>query len=278
MIAAVVVAFRRPGSLARTLASVASIDDVVVVNVTDDVDVSHVATAHGARVVATTDNVGFGRAVNVGVDALADRSTRVLVLNDDVEVRALPAGGEATIGAHVLVPVHEDRDGRQRNPLHPLPTPSAFARWWVAGIRRYETTLLAANGSATLISREVLDAVPFPEDYFLYWEEVSWYWRLHDLGIAPTYSPSFVVSRPPGSAELGDLKSRLLGANLVRLGRERYGQPGRVGYFALGVCWVLRLLATDLISPKRGARWRARRWMMVGLVDGLLGRPPGERR
>lgn len=273
MIAAVVVAFRRPDALGRTLRSLAPVDDVVVVNVTDDVNVSDVAAAHGARVVPTKDNVGFGRAVNLGVDALADRSTRVLVLNDDVEVRALPAREDVTYGAHVLVPVHEDRDGRQRSPLHPLPTPFAFARWWVAGIRSNGTAPLAANGAATLVSREILDAVPFPEDYFLYWEEVSWYWRLHDRGIAPTYSPSFVVARRPGSAELGDLKSRLLGANLVRLGLERYGQRGRAGYFALGMCWVLRLLATDLLSAELCARWRARRSMVIGLVDGLLGWP-----
>lgn len=253
MLGAVIVAFRDPAALDRCLRSLTTISEVIVVNVTDDPGVEEVCQRFGRQVLAVLTNVGYAAAVNEGVRHLPAAVDVVLFANDDVEVSVGALDG----GAGVSVPLHRLGD-HWKAPLHPLPTPSQFFRHWILGggvVTPPGVPLpagLAANGAALIADRAILEQHPLPEEYFLYWEETAWFWRLHCSGVPVHIEPSFCVRRPPGGRELSRCKARLMGENLIRIGVERYGRPARVLYLLLGLLWIGRVVVTDV--------WRVRAW------------------
>lgn len=284
-----VVAYRDPESLSRILESWAGAGPSFVVNVEADHEVRDAGERLGARVIDVAENCGFARAVNV---AAARATTRhVLFANDDVTFGgSLSAGLRSALatGWPVVVPRHVDADGRSQPHLRRLPTPFGFLVEWVllpdrpprprsgSSVCKWQDPAVAqrveaATAAAVLVEVEVLRRIPLPEQYFLYWEEIDWFWQLSDHGIAVGTVPEFVIVRAGGRRELGPGKWWLLGRNVVWLGARRYGLAGRLGYFLLGALWIARLAALDSLAPDRQKRLRARRSAASGLLAGLRG-------
>lgn len=271
-IGAVVVAYRDPSKLAACLESIAYMTEAVVVNVTADRAVAAVCRAQNRPSIDVRDNVGFGAAVNIGSRSLAAEVDEVLVLNDDVQV----IRGPSPSPGGVRVPLQRtSRAGQDAPLLHSLPTPARFLLEWVLGRAtpgpHADGALrpgTGANGAAFAVERTILNVTPFPEEYFLYWEETAWFWRLADKGITARVDATMVVLRPPGKSERSEQKGRLLGQNLIRIAGERYGRAGRLGYRVLGVAWVLRCVLTDLRHPDRLSRLSYRWSTVSGVIRG----------
>lgn len=279
-----VVAYHDGSSLDRLLGSAAGFDDVIVVNVEDDAEVAAVAQRHGARAIPLAGNPGYAAAVGVLVEACMHPF--LLFCNDDV---AFPAGAAdraraaARLG-EVVAPRLVDDDGVTVGSVRALPTPLRLLLEWVLLPDDGPTTDLvqkwrrptqveavdAVTAAAVLVDRDLLRRVPLPTEFVLYWEELSWFWRLRDQRVRVVMDPSLAVIRRGGRSELGEPKWRLLGANLVRLGQERYGVVGRLLYGLVGVVWLLRLAVTDSVRRDRRERWRARRAGLSGLVQGTV--------
>lgn len=271
-LAAVVVAFRDPSALHRCLDSLSSVEEVVVANVTADPDVRSVIAAAERVEVPIVDNVGYAAAVNTAVQSLSDDARWVLFMNDDVRVCSTP--DTELSGGPVRVPKCISPSGSTVPTIHRLPSPAGFVVGWIfgrpapiVGVGQMLPPGTFANGAAVLATREVLHQHPLPPEYFLYWEEAGWFWRLADADVAVTID-DFEIERADGRREFSPLKARLLGANLVRLGVERYGIGARLVYPVLGLVWVARLLATDLRAPDRRTRWQSRRATAWGLIWG----------
>lgn len=269
MIGAVIVAYRDAAALDRCLRSMATVLHVVVVNVTGDVHVARAAKSHHRLAVDVAMNVGYAGGVNVGVRRLPPEVDWVLFANDDIRLltRLVEWGG-----ADVSVPRQVSPEGVPLLSVHPLPTPAAFVRRWVLARESSSPApgsllsgSLSANGAAVIAHRSVLERHPLPEEYFMYWEETAWFWRLADAGVTVGVHPSVVVERPPGSLEHSPFKAQLLGENLVRIGRERYGAAGAVLYRLLGFLWIVRLALTDVRRRDTVARWCLRVRMLRGL-------------
>lgn len=276
-----VVAYHDPRSLDRLLASASGFDDVVVANVEGDGGVAAVCERHGARVVVVPGNPGYAAAVS----RLAEQCrTRFLLFgNDDVRFpdgAADRARAAARRGGVVAPRLLED-DGSVMPSVRALPTPgrvllelvvlpddgpsSRRVQKW----RRPETVepVDAVTAAAVLVDVEVVRRHPLPTEYVMYWEEISWFWRLRDHGVPVVLDPSLEVLRSGGRGEMGPAKWRRMGANLVRLGAERYGLMGRLGYALLGTLWIARLFVTDLVRGDRRRRWAARRAALAGVLQ-----------
>lgn len=268
----IIVAFRDPTALERGLESVRTCDEVVVVNVTADPRVAEIVAAAGRSCLEMVENVGYAAAVNAAEPMLGESVTDVLFMNDDVALLSPPP--TASI-APVRIPVQRGPSGDAPD-LHPFPTPTRFIAHWIVGLRRSVPMTggpaphaSAANGAAVIVRRDVLRRHPLPAEYFLYWEETAWFWRLSDSGIRPVIDSDVIVERPSGRDELSNLKAELLGRNLVRLAHERYGRAGRAGYTALGLAWIVRCAVIDLLRGPRLELLRYRRAMLRGLYGGI---------
>ena len=281
---AVVVAFHRPGSLAPLL--VALTDSrlaIVVVNVECDDAVAAIAREHGATVVDLPANPGYAAAVNAGVAAThGDAADVVVFLNDDCRVSAQDLFVLAAVvdrgEADVVVPRVVDGQGVLERTITAVPTPGSLAREWMLlpdtpvhalqGSVRVEKwraptgpeRIDAAAAVVVATRRGVLQELPLPERYFLYWEESEWFWRLRQRGAVVQYRPDATCVHEGGRDDVRPEKSRLLARNAVRCVRVTQGRgAGSLAWFVV-VGWNLRLVAVDAfrvaIRPGEARRGR----------------------
>jgi GT2 family glycosyltransferase len=287
----VVVAYHRPHEL-QALVERLTADragdhglGLVVVNVESDPEIRSVAAGAGATIVPIPGNPGYAACVNAGV-AVAE-SDLVVFSNDDIEVdTATVLGLAAVVGsgdADVVVPRVVASDGS------PVPTCQALpdlghlvSEWmllpqepvpWLARLRvekwrRPEGRERVDAASAIMVAttRSLLIDEPLPEDYFMYFEESDWFWRLRDRGAVTLYCPDFVVAHSGGLGVVNPFKSRLQARNAVRVIRRRAGRAQSVAAYAVVIAWQLRLLATALV---RWALGRDQAEMVPARLAGL---------
>lgn len=272
----IITAFHRPDSLRRLLGVLENAAlDVVVVNIEADPAVSHVVGEFNARELLVEDNLGFAAAVNHGCSVASAPVT--VFMNDDVvaegdSVRRLAAVvGRST---DVAVPQVVDRAGNHERTIAALPSVGSFAREWlllpdrpIAGlVRRWRvekwrapstpSRIDAAAATVVAVRTSLLREVPLPEEYFLYWEECEWFWRLHRHGAVVQYRPDVVVTHDGGRDDVRPAKSRLLARNAVRCIRRTRGRAAAALAFPLVVLWNVRLLVLALIRRRNvAARW-----------------------
>ena len=115
------------------------------------------------------------------------------------------------------------------------------------------------------VRADVLRSTPLPEDYFLYWEELEWFWRLRAAGRRVVIDPSASVVHDGGRVDVRGDKSRLLARNAVRCVRRTQGRSAAVSALLVVVLWNVRLLAVDATraaaAPTEARRTRLRaRW------------------
>lgn len=285
-VTAVVVAFHRPDSLRRLLAGLGAGLDVVVVDVEDDPVVREVAEAAGAEVVATAGNVGYAAAVNRGVAHV--RTDAVVFMNDDIalggaEVRALASRlGE---GWDVAVPGFRAASGALERTILALPTPSRLLVEWLAlpdrplpGLGRRlrvekwreptsEERIDAAMAAVVACRSDLLRQMPLPEQYFLYWEESDWFYRLSRTGRRVIFDPAVRCTHEGGRAEVRPDKSRLMATNAVRCVVSTQGRRAGLLAWPIVVAWSARTTLVDLAGLAVGRRTRARvRARLAGLA------------
>lgn len=134
-------------------------------------------------------NLGFGKGVNIGVEAArAAGRTRHLLINPDATIDAASALlllEAVDVDAKVVAaPLVEDGAGRVWSAGHVLDLDdgSTHGRTWAAAhpearVRRWLT------GAALMINDAAWVSVGgFDEDYFLYWEDVDFSLRVEDAG------------------------------------------------------------------------------------------------
>ena len=275
---AVVVAYHHPGGLRRLLVGLRHPHlELVVVNVEADPGVRRAGGA--TTVVDLAGNPGYAAAVNAGVARA--HAPVVVFMNDDVIVDAagvLRLAESVRRGADVAVPQIVDADGATVRTIIALPGVAALAREWlllpdrpVRGLAGWHAVqkwrqpeqpeaIDAAAGVMVAARRTLLEALPLPEAYFLYWEENEWFWRLAQRGARVEYRTDVRCRHDGGRHDVRPEKSRLLARNAVRCVRRTRGRVAAAGAFVVAVAWNLRLAVTDLVRlvrhPTRPARAR----------------------
>lgn len=217
-------------SIARHLPGVGV---VVVDNASSDDTVALARRSSNARVIPLEQNIGFGRACNLGVSELAEPVT--VLLNPDVELfddsLLLLAAEAVREGApeRLLAPLVLGSGGARQDSVHPPPgSPAAVAGallpftllparvvapvapWRASSPRRVGW----AVGCALVGRTETLRQLgPFDERIFLYGEDLELGLRAADAGIETWFWPAARVLHHGGHATLeafGEEPLRLL--------------------------------------------------------------------
>ena len=205
------------------------------------------------RLVASPENVGYGRAVNLVAERTAGRW--IAASNSDIEVtpgaiEALLATGAADQRAGALAPRLALPDGTSQHSVHPFPTLRFTAAFnlgvhllsprvadrlcleghWDPTRARYVPWAIAAF---LLVRREAFEAVDgFDEEQWMYAEDLDLGWRLDRAGWKTRYEPRATV-RHVGAASttkaFGEERTaRWMGATYSWMVRRR----------GLGVAWA----------------------------------------
>ncbi len=274
-----IIAYHRPATLERLLDQiVAAQHDVIVVNVEDDPGVAAIALDRNVCVVPVA-NRGYGAAVNV--IARRARGDVVVFMNDDVDASdahiSVLADWVRTHRSDVALPAIRNSRGSIEPTVLALPTPWRLAVEWalapddpVRGLngrvrvekwRRPERPEIVDAGTAAVVAvrTEVLSATPLDEDYFLYWEELDWFWRLRVAGCSTMLLPQVTVTHDGGRDDVRADKSRLLARNALRCVRRTQGRGAAIAAWPVVVLWNLRLVATDSVLGMLGSRARRAR-------------------
>lgn len=290
LVACVIVAFHRVESLSKLLDLLEHPRvQVVVVNVEDNAEVAALA---GSRNMSVANNVGYASAVNLGV--VRTTAPVIVYMNDDLELSAEGAIKMAAIissgVADVLVPAIVDEQECRQLTILALPTFMNLVKEWMLlpdfpclGLDRVLQTekwrspndvepITAATGAVVAVKASMLRAVPIPESYFLYWEELDWFWQLSKLQAKVIYDPSITVTHKGGRDELRPDKSRLMARNVLRCVRQTQGRNSAALAWPIVILWNARLVVVTLAQV--GLRYRAKsvlRARMAGLVAALGG-------
>jgi GT2 family glycosyltransferase len=235
--------------------------------------------------IASTENAGFGRAVNLV--ARRTRSEWIAPANADVRlcdgaITRLLAAGERHPEAAVIAPRLILPDGTTQHSVYPFPTlpftlahaagavrlhPRLARRWCIDGgfdpaVPRHVPW---AVGAFLLVRRRAWDQVGgFDESQWMYAEDLDLGWRLRRAGWSARYEPSAEVLHAESAATVkawGDARHARWHASTYRwIERRRGAGFARVvaaanvaGYTARAALHSLRVLAGS-----EGAR-RARR-------------------
>jgi len=236
-------------------ATTGPVDVVLADNGSVDGSVDAAVQRPGVRVVPTGGNVGYGRAVNVGV--AASTGEFVVVANPDVvwepgSLDELLAAATRWPRAGSLGPLIRTVDGTVYPSARALPSLGrgighALCGWWwpsnpwTAAYRRErgepaEGPTDWLSGSCLLVRRSAFDAVAgFDPAYFMYFEDVDLGERLGKAGWQNVYVPGAVVVHTGGHATARGSRADGRRAPPQRLDLPRQPLPGpAVGAAALG--------------------------------------------
>jgi GT2 family glycosyltransferase len=296
-----VISFNTRELLLRCLASLEqqalaqAVDVVVVDNGSTDgsADAAREA-APWAEVVDASENLGFGRAVNL----VAERSSSewLLAANADVALEpgaldAMLLAGGADPHTGCVAPRLLLSDGATQHSVHPFPTvPLTLA--FNLGVLRLMPTVADrlclegfwnpdrprpvpwAIGACLLLRRSAFEqAGRFDVSQWMYAEDVDLCWRLHDAGWGVRYEPAARVLHESGAATaaaFGDqLRARFVAETyamlLRRRGRARTAVTAslNIAGAAARVAWMAPL---GLFSKRRRASRREnQQWLSAHL-------------
>jgi N-acetylglucosaminyl-diphospho-decaprenol L-rhamnosyltransferase len=187
---------------------------VVVVNnlTTDHTLVEALSEFESVRILHAKENLGYGRAANLGVSNMADDVEWVIVVNPDVELSSNALGTMAHYGAgHPEVGIIGPRILDARGDIYPsaraLPSfrngigHGLFSSLWPGNpwTRSYLTETAHSetpravgwiSGSCMMIRREVFELLDgFDDRYFMYFEDVDLCRRTWAAGYSVVYLP-----------------------------------------------------------------------------------------
>jgi GT2 family glycosyltransferase len=264
-VSCVVVCYHRHDSLRIMAASLADPRiELVVVNAEVDPEIAAIAEAAGAVHVPLHGDPGYATAVNLGARHVS--SDFVIFMNDDLHVssdtvfalREAVADGEGD----VVVPAVFDSEGLPEATIKAKPTPVALAREVLLLPDRPISVLrgrihvekwrepqgpeeIDACGAPIIACRTaLLVEQPMPEDYFLYWDEIEWFWHLRESGRRVVYRPDLRVRHIGGRRDVSAMKSRLITRNAVRCVRRTQGLAAGAAAFWIMLAYNIRLLLT----------------------------------
>jgi GT2 family glycosyltransferase len=296
---AVIVAHKRADlarACVRTLPALARERIVVVINIPDHANPHDVAElSRAATVVSPARPQGYGANLNLGVSALPAEVSYILLVNDDVEflegsVPKLLETLRDDLRTGVVGPALRQSHGKQL-PLQPqFPTALRAALnmavlplgpAWAPLSRRAgliapeEPAALASNGwvvgaAMAVRARAFREVGGFDEDFFLYYEETDFCYRVREAGWRITWRPDAPVlhlhGASTGSADLEDMffqSERLYFRKRLGPLRAPLLQVGLVALFTLSCLYNAACCAVRPGSRQRRLsllreRWRTR--------------------
>ncbi|HYG08826.1 MAG TPA: glycosyltransferase family 2 protein [Pyrinomonadaceae bacterium] len=260
-------------SLKETLGELAA-EIIVVDNNSTDGTAEHLAAQHpDITLVRSEENLGFARGNNLGFKYA--RGEYLVLLNSDTIV--LPGAVQRLVEYLDEHPEVVAVGGQHLNDEGEfVPEGFRFPSLWIdlsiaAGLYKFGPWLLKRRmrvarlwytweteevdwlgNSFVAVRREVLEQVgPLPDEFFLYGEDVEWYWRMRQAGLRVAYvhGAPIVHLENKSSNQLykSDKPYRFLHASYVFAARHRNPLGWRIGWLAKALHW-----------GAQGLRWHVR--------------------
>ena len=244
----------------------------------------------GVRLIQNQDNLGYGRAVNIGVKAGAGRYA--LILNSDCE---LAPGALATMAelldrdpdvAGVFCKLMNPDGSLQPSVHERFPSPWAMLgdligwsslrhavyrrpwlhRWLLRGtlrLHKQERDVEWGGGACMLVRRNIFNAIGgFDERFFMYYEDMDLCHRLRDAGYRLRFTPSATAIHYWGTSSAQIPERMLVESYLSRAQYFETYYPGWGGEFSRGAAFAelqmrnVLLTCAALILPDRRDRLR----------------------
>lgn len=302
LVSAIIVSFNTRAMtldcLAALKADLAGIESEIVVvdNASADGSVGAIGEAYpDVRVIASDENLGFGRANNLGMAAAA--AAYFLLINSDAFAR--PGAVAALLEAinrrpdvAVMGPRLLNADGSVQQSCFRFPSPGQAWRenLWLSTVANRlgrpagwvdhrgwshdaprEVDFL--SGACLLVRREAFEQIGgFDEGFFMYSEETDWQRRMRDAGWAVAFVPAAVVTHLGGGSGAADRAkiNRHFFDSLDRYERKHHGRPGLISLrLAMAVGGAARAAAwagVYLLRPGRrdaaAAKVRLQSWLV----------------
>ncbi|GAB7190128.1 hypothetical protein NUM3379_08340 [Kineococcus sp. NUM-3379] len=249
------------------------------------------------RVHLSEENIGFGRACNLGVRLSSGE--HVVLLNPDAEV--LPGSLDALLAFHREDPRRGLVGGRTLNPdgtadsrscwgeptlwswfcsatglsavfrRSTLFDPESLGSWQRDSVREVDVV----TGCLLLTSRRTWDELGgFDPDYFMYSEDADLSRRARDLGYHPAITPEAAIIHEWGASSTRLGRQRLILRGKATYARKRWaGARGRLGVVLLQ-CGVGVRAAAEAVRSRGGEPvWRE---LWVQRRDWSAGWPPAQ--
>lgn len=246
------------------------------------------------RLIARTDNPGYGAAANQGIAACA--APLILLLNSDTR---LAPGAAAALARHlddnpragIAGPRLLNPDGTLQSSCFPFLTPlnvlvlntwlnraaRAVPGWRDRFLPTWKGTPSHTGhwvkGAALAIRREAFAAVGgFDESYFMYAEEVDLCWRMLTAGWEVHYAPVADIVHVEGAStsQVRHAMTAQLFTSLERFYRRHYPPGARLRLRWAVVIILLERIARDAIKLWRYPERRPRLWGDLLLWQRLL--------
>ena len=279
--AVVVVAYGPVALLATALDALDGAFDVFIVDNGMSDDARRLAADLGCDYVRPARNLGFGTAVNVGLERVS-RGRDVLLLNPDARlpgqaVLDLQQQLHAADRTAAVAPLLRRPDGSSEPTRWPLPTPLLPWRGVVGrgGLRPGDRFFL--SGAVLLLNGQALQAVGgFDERFFLYAEESDWQRRALDAGFQVREVPQ-VTAEHLGAAtsESSSLRDRYFHGSAELFVRKWHGPAGWWVFRAGSLAAALRRAVTAGTGEQRQAALRTAALYLRGPARQLPPRPAG---
>lgn len=235
------------------------------------------------QVVALEANLGFAKAVNIGIRAT--RGELVALFNNDVEadsrwleelVGALGRHPEAGMAAPKLLLFHRREVINAAGDSYGLDGVPGNRGVWQKDEGQFdeEEWVFGPGGAASLFRRSMLDAIALPtdegpqvldEEFVSYCEDVDLAWRAQLAGYRCIYVPTALAYHRLSATGGGALASYYVGRNFLYLMVKDYPTSLLVRHWPRILGAQLRI-AWEALKAWRGEAARARLWgQIVGL-------------
>lgn len=254
---------------------------LVVDNASSDDTRQILAGVHDDRVVTllNDDNLGFAKASNQGIAYFRERGfERILLLNNDTEFapdlfaaldRALTEQGGRVITPRICFFDRPDLNWYCGGHFRLLLGVTGFHEH-SAEPDRGEKEIRAveyAPACCLMVDKSVFEQVGvFDENFFVYWEDGDFCWRLRRAGIDVLYAPGIVLLHKASALTGGgtsDFTIRQYHRNQVYFVRKHFGRS--VLAYTLGVMCIKGLLRVLF----RGDSWRQYKLRLEAMREGL---------
>lgn len=262
------VAYHGVDAFRKALAALGGVDIVVIDNSADH-GIAAAASEVGATYVDSGGNIGFARAVNLGIAHAGGRD--VVLVNPDAEVSAKtvhalvqrmhePGRRVAATAPSLIQP-----DGQQQRVRWPFPSP-AGAWLQAAGLSRLQPdTNGFLVGAVLALNATALERLGgFDEDFFLYDEEADWQRRAVADGWSLVWADDQLATHIGGASSTEETRREVhFHAGTERYIRKWHGAFGWASY-RLATCLGAALRVALLRDARRAQAARRLRLYVRG--------------
>lgn len=145
------------------------------------------------KIILNKKNLGFPKANNIGV--LKSKGKYLLLINNDTWVKndfieKLYEFYKKNEFA-VISPIEKDYAGKKINLVNPTIDPTGSPAFFI--LQEKKNKLFFTSVCYFCQKKDYLETLGFDENYFVYYEDVDWFWRMSLLGIKYGYASDVYI-------------------------------------------------------------------------------------